>query len=518
MSPARVTDTHVVVPPSLRGTVVVSFDGGYVWSFTVPRDGRVTFGRGGVSRRVEWPAMLLTRLSGTTQVRLEHGATTLYDAPVSFRGEAAPLELLDRHGHPLAVDGAGHLTRVFSETTDDTRRQVAEGAGRVLADLRDLGYDAHLSYGCLLGAVRDGRMIGHDSDADLAYLSSHTTPADVIRESYQMERALRRRGWRVIRMSGADLKVLLRLDDGRVVHVDVFGAFHVGETFYQLGGRSGRLPREALTPAGTVRLEGVELSAPADPEAVLAFLYGEAWRTPDPAFQNHDAPEGLRRLDGWLRGVRTDMVAWNELYRDRRHEVPRGPSSFAQWTDALLPDGAGIAELGSGTGRDAAWFARSGRPVRAYDFSGAAVRQTRRRLGADGVDSSSAAAVALNDRRSVLVTGAELARSDLPMNLYARGLVGCLDDEALDHLCLLASMVLRRGTSLFLEFPATGTAVPAEPAALHRRMDPDQVAAAITARGGTIDRLEIGAGLDFLDRPDPRVARIVAHWTTLEHR
>jgi hypothetical protein len=360
-------------------------------------------------------------------------------------------------------------------------------------------------------------MIGHDSDADLAYLSSHTTPPDVIRESYQMERALRRRGWRVIRMSGADLKVLAPLGDGRVVHVDIFGAFHVGGTFYQLGGRSGQLPREALTPAGTVTLEGVELSAPADPEAVLAFLYGEAWRTPDPAFQNRDAPEGLRRLDGWLRGVRTDLIAWNDLYRDRRHEVPKGPSSFARWTDDLLPHGAGIAELGSGTGRDAAWFARSGRPVRAYDFSGAAVRQTRRRLVSEGVSASAVAAVTLNDRRSALVTGAELAGADAPLNLYARGLVGCLDDEALDHLCLLAAMALRRGTSLFLEFPATGTTAPTEPVDLHRRVDPERVAAAITARGGTVDLLEVGAGLDFLDRPDPHVARLVARWTNLEH-
>ena len=71
-------------------------------------------------------------------------------------------------------------------------------------------------------------MIAHDSDSDLAYLSQHTHPADVVRESYRIEREMRALGWKVVRMSAADLKLFLPLADGRNVHVDVFGAFHVG--------------------------------------------------------------------------------------------------------------------------------------------------------------------------------------------------------------------------------------------------------------------------------------------------
>ncbi len=140
-----------------------------------------------------------------------------FEGPVAFRGNAEPLAFRDAHGHPLAVDKAGHLTRVFSETGDDVRRHIAEGTARAIADLRDrVGIDAHVSYGCLLGAVRDGHMIGHDSDADLAYLSRWTHPADVVRESFRMERELRALGWKVVRMSGADLKLFLPLPDGRV--------------------------------------------------------------------------------------------------------------------------------------------------------------------------------------------------------------------------------------------------------------------------------------------------------------
>src|SRR4051794_13288029 len=201
MPQAAVTDARLVVPWTARGTAVVSFDGRYVWSFRTPRDARP----GPAGWQVAWPEALRTRLAGTTRVRIDGAGRTLFDAPVAFGGQSEPLLLTDRHGHRLAVDSAGHLIRVFAETGGDVRRQVVEGTRQALADLRTEGYDAHLSYGCLLGAVRDRRMIGHDSDADVAYLSAHTSPADVVRESYAMERALRRRGWKVVRMSGADL-------------------------------------------------------------------------------------------------------------------------------------------------------------------------------------------------------------------------------------------------------------------------------------------------------------------------
>ncbi|RNL65168.1 class I SAM-dependent methyltransferase [Nocardioides marmoriginsengisoli] len=544
--PYAVTEHHVLVPRSGRGTLAVTFDDAYVWSFSTPRDGTWT-PRGW---RVRWPAALRGRLHGTTRVALVGTDEVHHEQTVAFGDSDEPLALRDRHGNPLAVDSAGHLTRVFSETGDDIRAQVVEGTRQALADLRSLGYDAHLSYGCLLGAVRDGRMIGHDSDADLAYLSRADTPAQVVYESYAMERELRRLGWRVVRMSGADLKLMHRLADGRVVHIDIFGGFHVGGTYYQLGGRSGPLPVSALSPAGIVTLEGVELPAPADPEAVLAFLYGPSWRTPDPAFQNDDPPGGLRRIEGWVRGVRHDVVPWNEYYREHRKQVPWQPSSFAKWTAKRIPPGAPIADLGCGTGRDASWFTRQGRLVLAYDASGTALRQTRRRIVRSGGTEDQARTLALNDRRSALAAGAELARIPDPVHLYARGLVGCLNPEALDHLFLIASMALRRGGSLLLEFstdwshPSSHPRPVAEhanvargagvrsgghmrhirmfergvrrpkptPGHLVERVAVDRVIAGITARGGIVDEVTVERGTDLFDRPDPKVARIVAHW------
>lgn len=520
--PATVTDDYVRVDAGVLEPVVVSFAGHYVWSFSPARDG--VRARGGW--QVAWPEMMRSKLDGTTQVRVADsiGEGVHFEGEVSFGDNTEPLEFRDAQGHPLAVDKAGHLTRVFSETGDDVRRHIAEGTARAISDLRDkVGIDAHVSYGCLLGAVREGKMIGHDSDSDLAYLSAHTHPADIVRESFRMEREMRELGWKVVRMSGADLKLFLPLPDGRSVHVDVFGAFHVEGVFYQLGGRSGQLPREALTPVSTVTLEGVELAAPADPEAVLEFLYGPSWRVPDPAFQPVDPAPGLRRLDGWMRGFRTHAIPWNELLRYRRPEIPQQGSTFAPWVHARIPADATVVDLGSGNGRDSAWFAGHEHPVVAFDFAGVAVRQTRRRLARKSTNDPDVRVVLFNDTRSVLLAGAELARAPAPPHLYARALVGCLDDEARRNLWRLGSMALRRGGALFLEYAATHHGLPSSTVeGLVQRTDTDHLVREIEAAGGRVAHREEGPGHDFFDAADPCTARLEVRWdhapSTTTHR
>ena len=43
------------------------------------------------------------------------------------------------HGHPLAVNKVGNLTRVFDETDEATRPEILAGTARVLADLHERG-------------------------------------------------------------------------------------------------------------------------------------------------------------------------------------------------------------------------------------------------------------------------------------------------------------------------------------------------------------------------------------------
>ncbi|TWG99621.1 methyltransferase family protein [Nocardioides sp. J9] len=516
---AAVSDDGILLPAASR-PFLVEIDGHYVWSTTPDRDGE----RRGRGVLVPWPGVLRPYLSGRGRVRVTDatGTEVLYDAEVGLGSGEGRLAVVDRAGHRLSVDKVGHLTRSFAATGEEVREEILAGTRRAIDDLREhAGVAAYLNYGALLGAVREGRMLAHDSDTDLCYLSDHTSPADIIAESYRITRAMRERGWNLLRMSGGDIKLLLPLSDGRQCHIDVFVAFHVGDTFYQLGNRSGSLPRSAIEPFSTIEVHGHQFPAPRDPERMLAFLYGPRWRTPDPSFRYADPPAGVRRLDGWLRGFRTEMGLWTGfLSGPDVREVPAGPSPFARWVGHHLgrpgPDSPGVVDLGSGTGSDALWFARRGHRTLAVDHSRRSLTMVRGRARRRGVDVEVDQLI-LGELRSTLLLGTRLARD--PHHLCARHLVGCLDDAALDQLWRLCRMALRPGGGrLFLELQAAhdgpdgAPGTPVSPEGLVRRVDPGAVRAAIEDAGGVVEELVVEPGEDMLGRPDPAVCRIRAHW------
>lgn len=517
LSHFQISESGVLVQESDTPVLVLSVDGQYVWSFTPARDGHPADG----GTLVPWPEVLHRFLDGTAVFTIaDYEGEVLYEERVPLGSGEGEISIVDKSGHPLSVDKVGHLARSFEATDEKIRDEILDGTRRALADLRDhAGVEAYLNYGALLGAVREGRMLGHDSDTDLCYLSEHTFPADVIRESYAVERVMRARGWNLVRMSGGDIKLFLPLSDGRQCQIDVFVAFYVPDAigagpFFQLGNRSGDLPREAIVPLSTIELHGYEFPAPADPEAMLAFLYGPHWRTPDPSFKYEDPPAGVRRLDGWLRGFRNNVQEWNELYATRGKELRSEPSSFVRWVAGQLPEGAKVVDVGAGAiGRDRRFLAESGHPVHSVDYTHTATASARRQANRTKLPITTEV-INLGDARAVLYLGAVLSRD--PHHLYARDLLGSLNPAARAHLWTLARMALRpTGAKLYAEFAVTGEGLDApEPRGLVRRLDLDVVRTEIAAAGGGVESVDLVDSEDVFGNPVPQVARLRASWPT----
>ena len=500
--PAPVGATGVLVPAD-AGVVTVSFDGRRVWSLRPDLDGE----RVAAGWFVPWPPALASYLHGSTRVRVAgfDDGRTYADEELAFDGRGGRVRVVDRRGNPLVVNKVGTLSRAFDATDEATRHEILTGTARILADLHDAGVPAYLCYGALLGALRDGHVIGHDCDTDLCYLSAHREPVDVIAESYRLERVMRARGWTTTRMSGADFKVRLDLSDGRSEQVDVFAAFHVGHRFFQLGNRSGALTREDIVPTSTVVLEGVTFPAPARPERMLEFLYGPRWRVPDPSFRYDDPVDGVRRLDGWLRGFRSEQPRWNRYWTspDAR-SVPHRGSSFAHWVDARMSLVTPVADLGCGNGRDSWFFAKRRRDVRSFDCSPEARVRTRRLLRRKGAPHD-VRRLQLNELRTVLAEGLLLRGS----TVYARQLLDSVDDEARRNLWRLARLA---GGEVFVEF-ASGRARPPDVPGLQRALDADTVVAEAAAAGGRLLEREDIDGTDLNDRPGLPVTRLQLDFT-----
>ena len=329
---------------------------------------------------------------------------------------------------------------------------------------------------------------------------------------------MRRLGWKVVRMSGANFKVWVPLPDGRRCGIDVFGSFHLGERFFVTGSLTGTLDRSALLPFGTVTLEGREIVAPADPERVLAFTYGPDWRVPDPAFHFDHDPVDVRRMDGWFRAPRRRIRFWSDFYKGPDGaRVPKEPSSFAPWVQRRLDErGTGatrILDVGAGTGRDATYFTEQGHLVAAMDYTSHGMRSTQRYRKERGVK------VAyryfnVEDLRSVLVTGARYSYDEHVREIYARGLLDVLGDTGRDNFWRFASMVQRRGGETFVEFRTPESASEPTYFGSHQRtyLDPDTAVREVEALGGRVVRRETGRDLARLGRENPEICRLVVRW------
>jgi LicD family len=172
--------------------VDVLFDGRRIWSFWTLRDSEPAGG----GRHVPWPPVLARFLDGRTSLSLvDHvSGEEVAAAEVALGPGEDRIQVVDKQGRPLGLDKSLSLSRLFDSRDPEHLAPLLSSIDTVLDALRACGMEAFLAYGTLLGAVREGGLIGHDSDADLGYVSHYDHPAEVVAESFRLQRHLVERG------------------------------------------------------------------------------------------------------------------------------------------------------------------------------------------------------------------------------------------------------------------------------------------------------------------------------------
>ncbi len=311
--------------------VDVLFDGRRIWSFWVRRDTTRDRGPAGVlTRSITWPSPMRSHLVGTGAVTLrDHvSATDLWSGEVRFSDDDRRVDFVDRQGHPIALDKANRFSPVFSERTAADLDPLLDAMTELLEVLAGAGVAAFPAYGTLLGAVREGDFLGHDSDADLGYVSSRSNPVDVIRESFELQRVVAAAGYRTYRYSGLAFRVDVVEADGATRFLDVFGGFLDGGRLYLMGEVGTPFERDWLLPLGTVSLRGRDYPAPARPEKLLEAMYGPSWKVPDPAFKFETPRETTEVLNQWFRGTGHARRDW---------EAPAAAATRCGWPARASP-------------------------------------------------------------------------------------------------------------------------------------------------------------------------------------
>lgn len=431
--------------------VDVLFDDRRIWSFWVRRD--TTRSRGG-QRSIGWPRAMRPHLRGTGSVTLrEHvSGTDLWSGEVRFSDDERRVEFVDRQGNLISLDKSDRFSPVFAERSASDLDPLLRAMTDLLEVLAGAGVHAFPAYGTLLGAVREGDFLGHDSDADLGYVSSLSHPVDVVRESFRLQRVVGERGYSTYRYSGLAFRVEVVEADGATRFLDVFGGFLDGGRLYLMGEVGTPYERDWLLPLGTTSLRGHTFPAPARPEKLLEAMYGPSWRVPDPAFKFETPAETVEVLNQWFRGTGHNRRDWERRAAQRRRRaVPKGGSSLAKELRRREAPGTLVMDVGAGRGRDALWLARQGFSTIAYDFAPRGLEKARRTASRRGLELD-VVPLNLDEWRWVLSEGARVSRlPEGPRAMLARNVLDATDEFGRQSLGRLASMTLRGGGTLYVQ-------------------------------------------------------------------
>lgn len=478
--------THLRFVSEETGTLDVVFDGRRVWSVDPSSHPPDDSGW----RCVPWPDTLASRLHGTAHLALqEHGSQTVIAAATCVFGDGeGRLDLTDQRGRPLSLSKWGRLNQPFELLDSETTEWYLDRAQDLIHLLSaGCGVPAFLAYGSLLGAVRDGKLIGHDMDIDLGYLSSATTPVEAMLESFGIERALVAEGWEVKRQNGGFLQAFVSQPEGGQRNLDIFTMFaEPGGTLYMINDTAIPGTRWDVLPLTEVSLQGRGFQAPANYEDLLEGAYGRGWRVPDPNFVYPGTPH-RRKMRRWFGGLREDRDSWGRFYRAHGRDMPVQASHFARsWAPDANVDL--VVDVGCGIGSDALFYAGHTAPTVGLDVVRQPLRRGTRRAQRDGVPAEFRP-VNLSSPSSTMLVAAQIAQ-DYPGRraVAARNLLNALSPWASEEFWRLCSMLLSDGDRCYVQFltgqdPDSDLDFPDEP---RRYLDPDAVSRAAERQGASL--------------------------------
>lgn len=471
---------HLQLELELSGLCDVMFDGTPVWSFLPPEADEETG-----ACFVAWPENMRPYLDGVAEVSIRHLGQTHRAGETRFGSGEGRVQFVDANGIAIVIDKWGIIQRPFQGRGGDVTQLMLDYVERIIEVLDDeCGLSVWVAFGTLLGAAREGGVIAHDSDIDLAFLSEADNPAGVARDLFRARRALTRANLNVINKTASFLTVVFEAPDGAQASIDLYACFYVGDLLHETATVRAPVPRSAVLPLQRLSFEGRMLPAPADPDAVLTASYGASWRVPDPSFRHEPGTEIVERFDAWFGNLMRQRRAWEVFWRDTRDHSAQGPSQFAGWVAERIPEESMVIDVGAGSGHDAKHFVAAGHRAVALDYARGSFR---------GLDTSESELqidrLNLYDGRDTVTRAALIARRRGYRVVYARSLLDVLAPPGVENFWRFVGMLMRGSGSVYLEFGEWKTdkrASAAAPGGRRFPVDPAEVEARLRAAGGTV--------------------------------
>ena len=428
-----------------------------------------------------------------------------------------PSEMFEKLENGYVFTKTGHIRRALEE--DNPKIKGAFDAyTRLNALMKErLGVELFLSYGTLLGAIREGGFIKNDNDIDCSFLAKSSDPKGVIAEVYEVIKLCIELNF-FIRISAGKKHFQIR-DRKSQGAFDIFWSWRdesTGEYRVSYGHHGKALELED----NTLELEpmdflGFDVLVPKESEALLEQYYGEGWRIPDHGF-SHLAKTRVRNPHHFIDPETEKRVYWAIFYK--KNPVESG-SNFAKFIAEKSEPNSLITEFGCGNGRDAIFFAKSGFDVIASDASGAAIEAAKNEMSLnDGLEITfDQCDVSDKDDivrfvKNTIVAHEKYGESDL--TVYCRFFIHAIDEESEAALLSVLASEIKKPFRFVAEFRTDqDEELPKTHGVRHYRrfVNPDAFAERLTSEHGyKIESIESGFGFSIYGDEDPHLCRVIA--------
>ena len=200
----------------------------------------------------------------------------------------------------LAVDLVNSARRIKNKgVKKDLINSGERIAFEILEALRNSDCNAVVTYGTLLGVVREGRFLDYDSDIDIMILFDETSSWEAV------ERAMISLGYRLIRYFEIDGTITEQTYKKHHIAIDIFAAERIQGTnnvkmYYYARQRNTiyNSPEDTTALVSICPFSGAThkvavgnytFNVPDDAEAFLEAIYGPSWRIPDPEWSDEES-------------------------------------------------------------------------------------------------------------------------------------------------------------------------------------------------------------------------------------
>ncbi len=199
---------------------------------------------------------------------------------VNQDGAKCSKNILDKISSGYVINKKGIIQKHWDTNMKWTERILPEYEKINESMKREFGKSLFVFYGTLLGFAREGDIMVHDTDLDLAYLSNETNPEKITEEFYVISKYF-------IKTNQVTVPFTYKIQlPGR--GISITPCWFTDTVFYSTFGFVGdgfEVKLSDIIPFKKVMLKGYEVLEPNNKIKVAQYLYGVGWKYPDPGWK-----------------------------------------------------------------------------------------------------------------------------------------------------------------------------------------------------------------------------------------